>query len=275
MTKEITKKDKTSVGNTMDYGEMSGAGFEDTRSSDLSIPFLNLLQSNSPVVEDELIEGAKTGDILNSVTGELIKGDKGVVFIPVHKQEAWVQWVPRLKGGGFAGSLDPNGDIVQNLIKENGNSRIPPKGSDGKRIPFMYEGNEVVETYYIYGLILNDDGTEVESFAVVAFSSTKIKPYRDWLTSMYLLKGKPPIFANRALIKSVKQKNDAGTYANFDIKPLKSTWAESLISPSSEHELLEEAVKFQKMVLSGDASADFTQQDVSGATAGDKEEPSF
>lgn len=269
--KDVVKKEEGGAvtAGGFDYGEMAGAGFEDTKGSDLSIPFINLLQSNSPEVEEELIPGAKTGDMVNTVTGELIKADEGVVFLPVHKEEAWVEWVPRNKGGGFAGLHDPAGELVQDLIKANGGSRIPPKGSDGKRIAFKTDnGNEVIETYYVYGLILNAEGTEVESFAVISFSSTKIKPYRDWLTSMYLIKGKPPMFANRARIKSVKQKNESGTYANFAISPLKDTWAKSLINPAEEADLLAEATDFRKMVLSGVARADFNAQQ-NAATGGD------
>jgi len=266
--KDVVKKEEGGAVAAFDYGEMGGVGFEDTKGSDLSIPFINLLQSNSPEVEEELVEGAKTGDMLNTVTGELIKGDSGFVFLPVHKEEAWVEWIPRTKGGGFVGMHDPAGEVVQGLIAKNGGSRIPPKGSDGKRIAFKHNDNEVIETYYVYGLILNAEGTEVESFAVISFSSTKIKPYRDWLTSMFLLKGKPPMFANRARFKSVKQKNESGTYANFSIHPLAETWAKSLINPQEEGALLKEAVDFREMVLNGVARADFNHQQ-NAASGGD------
>lgn len=261
MSKEVTKKESSGAVAAYDYGESSGIGFEGTKGTDLSVPFINLLQANSPEIEGELIPGAKTGDMVNSVTHELIKGDTGFVFLPVHKEEAWVEWVPRNKGGGLVGMHDPNGALVQELIKNNGGTRIPPKGTDGKRISFKNGSNEIIETYYVYGLLLNKEGTEVESFAVISFSSTKIKPYRDWLTSMYLIKGKPPIFANRAVFKSVKQKNESGTFANFTINPLKETWAASLIDPIKEKNLLDEAVQFREMVLSGVARADFTQQE--------------
>jgi hypothetical protein len=266
--KEVIKQESSGAVASYDYGSHSGVGFEGTKGSDLSVPFINLLQSNSPEVEEELVPGAKTGDMLNTVTGELIKGDEGFVFLPVHKEEAWVEWIPRVKGGGFVGMHDPNGELVLELIKANGGSRIPPKGTDGKRISFKHGGNEVIETYYVYGLLLNQEGTEVESFAVISFSSTKIKPYRDWLTSMYLIKGKPPMFANRARLKSVKQKNESGTYANFAIGPLKETWAKSLIDPAAEKALLDEAISFRDMVLNGVARADFNHQQ-NAAAGGD------
>lgn len=263
--KEVAKKEETALAaGTFNYGEMAGVGFEGTKGSDLSIPFINLLQSNSPEVEEGQVEGAKPGQLYNTVTGELAES---VTFLPVHKEEAWVEWVPRIKGGGFVAMHDPAGELVQDLIKANGGSRIPPKGSDGKRISFKHGENEVIETYYVYGLILNEEGTEVESFAVISFSSTKIKPYRDWLTSMYLIKGKPPMFANRAKLRTVKQKNEAGTFFNFSINPLKETWAKSLIDPSSESALLQEAVSFRDMVLSGVARADFSQQQSAAAGA--------
>jgi len=85
---------------------------------------------------------------------------------------------------------------------------------------------------------------------------------------MYLIKGKPPMFANRARLKSVKQKNESGTYANFSIGPLKETWAKSLIDPSGEKALLDEAISFREMVLNGVARADFNHQQ-NAAAGGD------
>ena len=282
MTKEIAKKESTELANA--YGDMGGAGFEDTTGADLSIPFINLLQSNSPTVQDELIEGAKIGDMLNTVTQELIKGDKGFVFVPVHKEEKWNEWIPRNKGGGFVEAHDPHSDLVKKVIAKNGGSRIPSKGDDGKRISFKTpNGNELIETYNVFGLILDEDGKEMESFAVVPFTSTKIKPYRNWVTSMYLIKGKPPIFANRAIIRTVKQKNDDGTYGNYTISPLKDSWVNSLINPTTESDLLMAAKDFREMVLSGMATADVNSMKdqaadtsvKSGVKADDSEEVPF
>ena len=268
---EIAEKKTTAVATNMDYGSDAGAGFEDVKGSDLSIPFIGILQSNSPQVEACEDGSILSGMLINTVTGEITDGKKGFMFLPVHKEEAFVEWVPRIKGGGFVELHDPNGDTVQAIIKNNGGSRIPPKGEDGKRIPFRIGDNELIETFYVYGLVLNEEGDQTAGFAVIRFTSTKIKPYRDWSTSIFMLKGKPPMFANRAHIKTIKKTNDAGTFGNFDISPLKDTWQASLIHPVNEKALLEEGKNFQEMVVNGLARANFeSQQPEGGESVSDK-----
>ena len=86
-----------------DYGEDAGSGFEGTKSIDLSIPFLNVLQSNSPAVAEGTL---KNGDIFNSVTGQVYEGKKGVGFQPVYHEQKYVKWKPRDAGGGILGTFD-------------------------------------------------------------------------------------------------------------------------------------------------------------------------
>lgn len=144
------------------------------------------------------------------------------------------------------------------MIKANGGSRIPPKGADGKRIPFKGpDGCEMVETYYVYCLILDESGTTVDSYCVLAFSSTKIKVQKDWMTAMYTQKGRPPMFANRAKFSTVKQKNNDGSFFNFAVHPFADTWRASLINPAENMALLEEAKDFRDMILNGLAKPDF------------------
>lgn len=253
---EVTKTTTASVPAAVnDYGADAGTGFEGMSGSDLSIPFLSVLQSNSPQVEDENPKGSKPGMLINTVTGELIEGDKGVPFLPVHKETSHVEWVPRDAGGGFVGLHDSNGETVKAAIAANGGNRI------GK---LRVGTNELIETHYVYGLILNEAGTETEGFGVISFTSTKIKPYKDWTTAMYTMKGRPPIFANRAVIKTVKQKNEKGSFHNFKIEPLRETWIKSLINPVAEAALLAEAKAFRDMVTSGMARAAFETQNATG-----------
>jgi len=243
-----------------DYGADAGVGFEGTTSADLSVPFLGILQSNSPQVENDDPKGSKSSMLFNTVTRELVDGAEGQIFLPCHKETAFVEWVPRAKGGGFVGLHDPNGDVVKAAIEAN----------DGNRIGNLTVGdNELSETHYMYGLFLETDGLTSSGFGVISFTSTKIKSFRGWITAMYTLKGKPPLFANRARIRTVKQTNEHGTFYNFRIDPFAATWRESLIYPKTQSELLVEARDFRKMVTSGMARASFeTERAATGATEG-------
>lgn len=249
-----------------DYGEHAGSGFENISSADLLIPFLTILQPTSPQVTEG--DGSlQAGLFLNTVTGEFYEGEKGVPFQPVDFQHMFVEWVPREKGGGIAGRYLPEDELVVAEVAKNNNSVVGIKLSNG---------NELIETYYVYGNILNEAGTEVEGFAVLAVKSTSIKPMRGWLTAMRMVKGKPPLFAFRALLKNNKQKNDAGVWWQLDPKPLGSDWRASLIDPTKDGSLLEAAVSLQEMIRSGKASADFTREDrSSGAAGGDPDKAPF
>lgn len=271
-TKAVATTPKGGAIAAYDYGADAGAGFEGTSGADLSIPFISILQSNSPQVEEDS-DRYKPGMLVNTVTGDIIDADAakngpGQAFLPVHKETAYVEWVPRDSGGGFVGLHDPNGEVVKAAIAANGGSRIGKLTLDN--------GNELIETHYIYGLLLDEAGETTTGFAVVSFTSTKIKPYRDFTTAMYTLKGRPPMFANRAVLRTVKQKNEKGSFYNFKIEPLKASWMESLINPQTEAALLEEAKSFRDMVTSGMARAAFeTQNNTGDGGNGSSEDPPF
>lgn len=272
---DVTTKANTAIANSFDYGDYSHAGFEDTKLDDLSIPFINVLQSNSPEVEDQTIEGCKAGDLVNSVTKEILK--QPVIIIPVYKEAAVVEWVPRNKGGGIAGRHDLESEEFKQAVAKNGGSRIPPKDAEGKRLPFKSRaGNDLVETYYVYCLILDETGTQTEGYCVLSFSSTKIKVHKDWMTAMYTQKGRPPIFANRCKVSTTKQKNESGSFFNYKISPMADTWRDSLINPSTDEgrALLQEAKEFGEMIQNGLARADFSGEAAGeGASGGGGSKP--
>lgn len=267
---EVAKKANTEVG-VYDYGEMSGRGFEDTNREDLSIPFISVMQSNSKQVEDEE-HPAKSGDLVNSVSGEVIK--QPLIVQPVHKDHLWAEWIPRNKGGGRGDSHPDDDPMVQALIKANGGNRIPPEDADGKRNPFKTpDGMDLVETFYYYVYLLDETGTEQIGFAVLPFSSTKIKVHKDWWTNMHTLRGKPPLEANRAVVSTVKQNAKGQDFFNLRIRPFGETWQQSLIEPNEVGiSLMKNAQKFMDMIKKGEANAaveteDSTTEESSGDNA--------
>jgi hypothetical protein len=252
------------------YGEDAGVGFEGTTANDLSIPFIGILQSNSPQIDgDNPVEGAKPGMLYNTVTGELISGELGQAFIPVHYDRAFVEWTPRDKGGGFVGLHDPNSELVKAEVEKH-------KGQRGKII--LSNGNELIETEYCYCLLLEPDMKTPSGFAVLSLTSTKLTPFRKFKTSLFMLKGKPPLFVNRGVLKTTKQKNEKGTFYNANFVPaVGADWKSSLIPNNAAHkELIEEAKSFRQMVLSGVAKAAFETQNAAGDTgSGNTEDAPF
>lgn len=266
---DVATAKSTAVSTGFDYGDMAHEGFEETKIADLSIPFINVLQSLSPEVEDQTVPGAKAGDMLNSVTKEIVS--QPLVVIPIEKEESWVEWVPRNKGGGLVGRFEPTDAVVLDAIKKNNGSRIPPKDAEGKRIPFKSpDGNDLIETHYVYALIVDEEGGSIEGYCVLAFASAKIKAYKDWMTALYTQKGRPPIFANRAKISTTKVKNESGTFFVYNISPFAPTWRESLIDPSTDAgmALLNEAKAFRDMIKNGLAKPNYDSVADSGPDDG-------
>jgi hypothetical protein len=265
---EIAKANNTAVAAGFDYGQDAGAGFENIDKSELSIPFLNLLQPLSAAVEEQQPEGAKAGMILNTAKQELISGDVGVNIIPVHRDHKIVEWIPRSAGGGFVAAHEPDSEIVVDTKAANGGLLVTKEADGSFSNAKTADGNELIETFYLYVLVLDETGTQPEGFAIISFTSTNIKYYRNFVTAMHTIKGAKniPIFAHRATLKTLKQKNNKGTFYNFSFKPLRESYVESLINPQEEAYLIQEAKELRDMVISGAAQADHSTQDVGGSS---------
>jgi hypothetical protein len=239
--------------------EFAGMGFEGTTAKDLAIPFISILQSNSPQVEDDSPKGSKPGMLYNTVTQELIPGSQGFVFQPVYLEDTFVEWVPRDSGGGFVAAHDANSEVVK--------AAEAARGTDRTKKLLMSNGNELIQTSYAYGLILDKDGKETTGFTVISFTSTKLKVFRKWRTALFMIKGRPALFKHRAVISTVKEKNDKGSFYNFHISPLlENNWLKSMLDVEDEaqYALVREGYEFRQMVVSGMARAVFETQNSTG-----------
>lgn len=250
-----TKKNELAV---FDYGSDAGSGFENQSSSDYSIPFLSVLQAMSPQVKepsDGGVEGARQGMIYNTVTEQVYSGKDGIGFIPSLTEHMFVEWVPRDAGGGFVAVHDINSDIVKKAkasTKDFGKYKTA-------------SGNDLVETFYIYGVTY--DGEDVGEMVTIAFTSTKIKAYKKFSTKIGMFqlrladgrKVRPPLFAHRVLIKTVKEKNNKGEFYNFSFDSAEGNIASSLMAPGDPR--LEAAKACREMVGSGMAKINHDSQE--------------
>lgn len=240
-----TKANETTALTTIDYSEYGNAGFENTSQDDFSVPFLDILQGQSPEVES--LDAAKPGMFHNTVTDDLFDGKTGVSVVVVSTNHEFVEWVPRNQGGGIVGRHAVDSDIVAEA------RRSAEKFNELRTA----NGNDLVETYYAY-LILNLPEGPVP--AVLSCSSTRIKPYKAMMTKANMImiphpsgqgKVKPPLFAHKFLLTTAKRKNNDGEWHTFEVafdSPDKSAVGARL---SPQDDLFQAAVSFWEVIKAG------------------------
>ena len=252
-TDVAVKEQNTAMAEYGAYADYAGAGFENQTSDDYSIPFLQILQALSPQLQEN--DSLRQGMILNTVTGEVWDGKKGIAFVPATTQHVYVEWKPRDSGGGFVGIHEVNSDLVNHAkaaSSEYGKYTTP-------------DGNELIETFYVYGIALDDDGNASE--AVLAFSSTKIKKYKGWMTKAKTIQiplpdGRripAPLFAHRYRLKTVSEKNNKGQFFNWDAIAFDGENAQQArLLPDDP--LFQAAVNIKSMIEQGKARAAYESQ---------------
>lgn len=158
----------------IDFSADAGAGLEGADKDTMAIPFISVLQGLSPQVAEGLVEGAKPGLFINTVTNEL---STNVRVIPVAFQRRFNRWVPRAKGGGFKGAMMPS--EVDQLMKD-GKAKEVLEMKDGRETRrLMYEEDELIDTRTHFVLLLSESGAA--SMAIVGLAKTSIKYSKRWL----------------------------------------------------------------------------------------------
>lgn len=150
----------------------SGIGFENVTTKDIAIPYYGILQALSPQVKKgpKRIDGAEEGFLFNTVSQQFIDGEKGIIVIPCAFLKAWVEWVPRDKGGGF---------VKQHLTEDIMKETRPTENEDGKISMLLPNGNNIVDTAYHYVMRVHDNGALER--AIISMTSTQLKKSRRWL----------------------------------------------------------------------------------------------
>lgn len=209
-----------------DYGSYEDAGFEGTTQDDFAAPFFYIIQPTSPIVltNDE----ARPGMLLNGITGEIIPAERaktnadkgifhdGIALVVCYRRHAFVERTPRDKdtgsGGNFVKEYTPADPVVEHAKATCEFGKLKTKA-----------GNDLIETFFVFGLRLKPDGDW--EHAILAFQSTKIRVYKLFMTQLTQLrvpgpngtKVKPPLFAHRLRLTTKMEKNDQGTFYNYEL----------------------------------------------------------
>lgn len=198
----------------------AGSGFEDADSDSFAIPFVRILQLLSPQVKDdsdEYIEGAKQGDLFETVTKTVIPARvadnaEGIEVIPCHYERNFLEWTPRNSGGGLNGkySVTEAEPMLATCVKDDKNNQVLPNGN------ILQD----TRTHYVLARI----GGSWKP-VVISMSSTQIKRSKAWMSLMKDLRAtrkdgssyNPPMFSSIYSLHTVKEQKDDNTWYGWDI----------------------------------------------------------
>jgi hypothetical protein len=251
-----------------DYSAFADQGFESHTRDDYAVPFLGVLQSNSPLVESNA--SARPGMLVNTVTQQLYDGKEGILFIPVHTQHNVLEWKPRNLGGGFVAAHTMDSDLVQKAKEEQEFGKWKTVKGDEK-------SNDLIETQSVYGVFVNEHGSAEQM--IISFSSTKIRKYKAWMTKARTVqiplpngrKINAPLFAHKYRITSVGEKNAKGSFYNFDIN-FDGGSSKACLLPTNDP-LFQAAVAFHELLKDGSINVAYDTQKNAGESTEEGETP--
>jgi hypothetical protein len=211
MSNELELKPDAALPAIINFEEDAGTGFENLTTKDVSIPFISIVQQLSAALKRETkIAGAEEGHILNTVTQEVVPGEKGIVVIPCAYQKKWVEWKPRSSGGGFVKHHDTEAILAQCTQDDKMNEILPT-------------GNQIVETAYFYVLLKTAEGNWTK--AVLPMSKTQLKKAKKWNTIMSNIKFPrakggaytPPPFSHSYSLKTIREAKSGFSWFGWEI----------------------------------------------------------
>lgn len=217
-TEETTAVTTTEMDN-IDISAYAGAGLDTAGAESFAIPFLRVLQTNSPEVDEghaRFIAAARPGMLLNTVTGDLFDGKEGALFVPCHYERKQLRWAPRGSSASYRGEVTEveaaNARSAGKLIDHEGRTYFTEDGKvDDKK------NDRLVDTRLHFGLVL--DKQLVPHQVLLSLTSTQIKKSK-LFNSMQrertrVVNGKvvmEPSFLYAYRITTVKESNDRGSW---------------------------------------------------------------
>lgn len=262
--------------------EDRGAGLKNITMDERKIPFVRIIQSNSPELEEggvKFMPNAKAGMFINTATKQLYTRLFAVFCARDHK---FLEYTPRAIGGGFVGVHKPDSELVLMLRAKAGtkfgklSNGVTRRDNQGQAL----DGTEVVESFELYAILI-DPETGAKFRAIVSFQSTQIVKYQVVVDRSdafeYLVAGsddpvKPAIYSHKWVMTTANEKNKKGAFKGYVIglaekKPDGSDDApiKSFIKKSDP--LFIAAKEFCKFVEAGQAEVDYSAAPAEAAPA--------
>jgi len=243
----------------IDFEGDAGAGMEEADKDTFAIPFLSVLQANSPKVAT--VDGARQGLLINSITDELFKD---VYVIPCAFQRRYIRWAPRSTGGGFKGEFMPTDietgraegcreyDGVYMFDVPAGATRFDEKGKP------LFDAAKDTRNHFV--LFKSSDGSW--SAALMSLSSSLVKKSKRWMSRIQGIevagkggkKFNPPSFSHIYKIVPVTEEKNGDKWWSIDVQ---------LVEPVTDGEVYLKAKAFHDQVASGAIKATPVQDEPS------------
>jgi len=248
------------------FEEDAGMGTEGVDKDSQAIPFLAVLQSNSPAVAEGLVKDAKIGQFINTVTNEVFDA---VTIVPCAFERRYVEWAPRKLGGGFKGEHMPvkveAGEVGYQA--EGGGYFVPTEAAPKAlaREEAKDKHHMLKDTRKHFVMVVRADGTFFP--ALMPLASTQIKKSKK-LMSMVLgvqLRNaagalyNPASFSHMYRLTTAVESNDQGSWRGVLVEAAGAV---------QDPELYAAAKEFNKQVMAGKVKVAEPTQDVDAADGG-------
>ena len=211
--KQMTLKKDAGLPSSILFEDDAAAGFENVKTTSLALPILKLLQNGSGEAQrrnQNYVEGAEPGMLLNTVTKQLYDGAKGVTVIPCHYKLEYQEWADFGTGSGRPENIFPDGsDILAQTTQDGG-------GKDR-----LENGHYILTVGQHYVIIVGDNGAEQ---ALISMSSSQGKISRKWNSMMMSisLDGKngpytPPSFSHSYKLTTVLNSGKGNQWYGYNV----------------------------------------------------------
>ena len=258
--KDLVSKEAQDLVNQMDgYGQ---DGYEDSDSDSFAVPFVRILQQNSPQLLEEgeaYIKGAKAGHFFNNLTEDLY--GKKLDVITVHFNRDFIEWQPNR--GGFVMSHGADDSIRRRVVEVS-----------DKNEQIMDNGNVLQEARNHFILLPDhlNDGPMI--FSLV---STGIRHSKRWMSIMRRMKnpvtGKVnnPTFMGIWQLSTALNESEDGNWYQIGTKS-SGKYEFSRLITADEFEAVKAA---RDMILSGRAKVDYESGTTTSAEDGTDDDTPF
>ncbi len=211
--KQVAIKKEAGLPSSILFEDDAAHGFENVKTTSLALPILKLLQNGSGEAQkrnQNYVDGAEPGMLLNTVTKKLYDGAKGIEVIPCHYKLEYQEWADFGTGSGRPENIFPDGsDILAQTTK------------DGSGKDRLENGNYILTVGQHFVLLVGDDGTEQ---ALVSMSSSQGKVSRKWNSMMMSISfdGKngsytPPSFSHSYKLTTVLNSGKGNQWYGYNV----------------------------------------------------------